>query len=564
MQKTNLTQINPTGLEIATDLPDLRRDLHVFIDYVRSRRVKRAVRSNSLTKADARRLAKLMSDAGAESEIEDQDYSEWQWYVDILALKLDFVEYDTVGVYAGYTSNEPSFPDNYIEFQAEEYARFLALSPAEQERTLLDTLIDDYAACKNEFFTESTVGLLTPFSSWGCGTGIMPTLNFAKIRRFLLDLLATLDVGVWYSTASLVDYLKEHHFYFLIPRKPQVNAKARWDGRRYGNFYEAKNPWNAEITVPDDAPDGFERVEGRYVERFLEGIPKLLGYVEVAYRPGKYTGLYPPRNMLQAFRTTESLGRALRGEDNVRVTVQPTFEIHVESDFYPAATLAQLAPLTQPVSQDRVIILKLSKQKVTEHLAQATDLDVAELLTRLSGRPLPQNVAIELEEWGGHVDNFVLYTGFGLYEGNGNLPVLEEYTVETITPTLRIVRAPAVLYAQLEAAEQIPLHIQHAQTKFARLPEGASSLFPAKVKKEVKKAVPKPLTLLRQTRITLHFPDEASWAAVRQGLLDALCPVEADQGQRTLTYAQSYIAQVEKVFAGLAKRYTITLEEITR
>jgi hypothetical protein len=564
MKIPNLKPIDPSALDIASELPDLRRDLHVFIDYVRGREIKRAVRTNAIGKADTRRLIKLLSDINAEEEFKATEESEWLDFVDRMALELGFVDYDTKGVYAGYTSSEPSFPDNYIEFDAEAYARFLAQSPVEQEQTLLNTLIDDYHYDHNEFFRRSILGRLTPFGQWGCAIGVMPTLNFAQARRFLLDLLATLEVGVWYSTASLVAHLKESQPYFLIPRKPAIDKKTRWDGKRYGNFHEGKDHWSRTQTVPDDAPDGFERVEGRYLERFLEYIPLLLGYVEVAYQPGEYKGLYPSRGMLMAFRTTERLGKALRGESSERVTVQPTFEIHVESDLYPAATLAQLTPLTQPVSADRVIVLKLNRQKVTERLAQVPDLDVTDLLTRLSGRPLPQNVAVELQEWSGHVDNFVLYTGFGLYEGDGDLPILEQHTVAAISPTLHIVRATEALFTGLESQGQIPLRIQHSQIGFGRLPDGVSSLFAVKIKKEAKKAAPTPLTLLRQTRITLHFPDEASWAAVRQGLLDALCPVEADQGQRTLTYAQSYAAQVEKLFASLAKRYAIIIEEITR
>ena len=45
--------IDVSRLDVATDLPDLRRDLHVFVDYVRAREVKRSHRGNVLSKADA-------------------------------------------------------------------------------------------------------------------------------------------------------------------------------------------------------------------------------------------------------------------------------------------------------------------------------------------------------------------------------------------------------------------------------------------------------------------------------------------------------------------------------
>ena len=43
--------IDVARLEIPTRLPDLRRDLHVFVDYVRDREVKRSHRGNNLGKA---------------------------------------------------------------------------------------------------------------------------------------------------------------------------------------------------------------------------------------------------------------------------------------------------------------------------------------------------------------------------------------------------------------------------------------------------------------------------------------------------------------------------------
>ena len=49
----NLESIDVGPLDVATGLPDLQRDLHVFVDYVRAREVKRAHRGNVLSKADA-------------------------------------------------------------------------------------------------------------------------------------------------------------------------------------------------------------------------------------------------------------------------------------------------------------------------------------------------------------------------------------------------------------------------------------------------------------------------------------------------------------------------------
>ena len=48
----NLEPIDVAPLDVATELPDLRRDLHVFVDYVRAREVKRSHRGNTLSKAE--------------------------------------------------------------------------------------------------------------------------------------------------------------------------------------------------------------------------------------------------------------------------------------------------------------------------------------------------------------------------------------------------------------------------------------------------------------------------------------------------------------------------------
>ena len=64
----DLELIDVAALDVATELPDLRRDLHVFVDYVRARKVKRSHRGNMLSKADAKRLARLVSDPDAVRE----------------------------------------------------------------------------------------------------------------------------------------------------------------------------------------------------------------------------------------------------------------------------------------------------------------------------------------------------------------------------------------------------------------------------------------------------------------------------------------------------------------
>ncbi len=559
----NLSPIDVSSLDVAHISCDLHRDLHVFIEYVRTHEIKRATRTNQIGKTDARRLAKLLSDDEALAQIEEEDYSSWIDTVDALARNLGFIEYDTEGSYAGYSSSAPSFPDNYIQLIPARYSEFAQMSLARQERLIFDTLISTYPS--NEFFHHALLGRLSGFSIRGSALGVMPMLDFQAIRRFMFAQLATVQSGIWYSVADLVHHLKRQEPYFLIPRQPRFKNEHERKMGRYGNFRESTQTWGDEIQINDEDPDAFERVEGRYVERFLEAIPLLAGYVDVAYAAKEYKGVYPPRDYLRAFRLHDHFVRFMQGElSEPSVTVLPNYEIHVTSPIYPTRVLTQLAPLTELVRSDRTTVLKLDKRKTTAALAQDASLDVAKLLTDLTGRALPQNLAREIAEWAGHSENFVLYDGFGLFESSKEtLSLADPFTVERISPTLRIVHSPAILFTQLEQAAEIPLRVTHTEKALRRLPPEATTLFrtqskptaPAKPKKQ-------PLTLRRKALVTLHFPNQVDLDALHKALVSARCPVEVDRTHLTLTYASQHEAQVNAVFKQLADRYLIKIEEI--
>src|ERR1700674_4550305 len=95
----NLESIDVAPLDVATGLPDLRRDLHVFVDFVRAREVKRSHRGNAVSKADAKRLARLLSDPDAVREVDEECSSAWIFFVDEVIRRLGFISYDTQGQY---------------------------------------------------------------------------------------------------------------------------------------------------------------------------------------------------------------------------------------------------------------------------------------------------------------------------------------------------------------------------------------------------------------------------------------------------------------------------------
>jgi hypothetical protein len=565
----NLTPINIDKLSVFSNKYDLRQDLHAFVEYVKEHEIKRSHRSNALPGADTKRLAKLMSDPFAIKEVETDGFSSWVNYVDELALLLRFVKYDNVGSYAGYSSHQSSFPDNYIEFNTKKYEEFIDLQVLEQEKNLLEILLKNYFDGNNEFYMKSVLGRLSGFPTWGSRTGIMPGLDFARGRRFLIEILQYCKAGVWYSTSSLIQYLKKHHPFFLIPQMPKYESK--WDAEkgRYGNFHERTEKSGNGTNISEHDADAFERVEGRYVERFLEGLPLNLGYIEVAYSTKEYKGFLPEMDRLLAFRVNDKFLHVMSGEiKEPRVIVQPNFEIHVESELYPARTLSQLTKFADVVTKDRTSILKLQKKKVLTQLSQRDDLDVIKLLENLSGKELPQNVRIELEEWAGVSEAFTLYENVVLFEGDRELPDIDQFTIESISPAMRIVHSPDRLFAHLEQKELIPLHIKHQSSALTLLPEGAHTVFPKqepgvlKSKAGEKAKVKKPVTIKREVQITYRFLTKEFMEEFHKGLIAARCPVAVDWSKLTLTFASQYEPEVKKVSNTLKTDYAIKIEEI--
>ena len=208
---TKLTTIDVTDLDTFSNPCDLRRDMHVFVRYIQEREVKRLHRDNNLAKSDYKRLAKIVSDPEAVNNVKEHGSSSWVDYVDWMARKVGFVTYDTEGIYAGYSSSSPSFPDNYIKFNAQKYHQFIESPLAKQEKSLLNILVGEQNGCRSEFFRSNITSRLGVFTSRGCATAVVPMLDFPQIRRFLLKILQTCQVGVWYSTSSLVQYLKANH-----------------------------------------------------------------------------------------------------------------------------------------------------------------------------------------------------------------------------------------------------------------------------------------------------------------------------------------------------------------
>jgi len=563
------------SLAVYANPHDALHDLHTYVQYVVGREVKRMTRSNEIPKADVKRLAKLMTNSAGLLEAISEEGSSWLDFIDRLARILGLVSYDVQGEYRGYSSSSPSFVDNYIIVSEKNYAKFLALAPAAQEKHILETLIigksdDRYERhTHNEFYETGAMGCLDNFMSWGASTGIMPDLDFVPIRRFLLDLLKNCPPGEWVSVASLVAYLKAKYPYFLIPEKIPTD---RWGKRvaRYGNFYDGPERWNSREHIPDDALDGFERVEGRYVARFLEHIPLSLRLVELAYDSRPYNRkMYPMIDYLQGFRVTARCQHLLNNTAQPpKVIVLPNFEIVVESEFYPAELLNHLEKLAEPLpapaggAPGSVRTLTLKRERVAAALVADPDLDITAQLAELSAAPLPPNIATEIVEWNGHAEKFTLYEGFGALETVDALSGLDDFTRQRISEQLWLVSKPRKLLSVLEEEGLAPLWVVHDPLGFAALPESVQSIFPTLATHlEAEDLPPEPVTLRKVVSITLYFPFDDVFDEFRRVLAEARVPVQADAGAHTLTFPEAFLPALGDVIEQLSAVYNVEIRE---
>ena len=83
-----LASADVSRLEVVQSPRDLRRDLHLFLEYVRGRSIKRSTRGNQLPRADAARLGKLLNDPEPAEETLYDGRMRWLHFVDHIAHRL--------------------------------------------------------------------------------------------------------------------------------------------------------------------------------------------------------------------------------------------------------------------------------------------------------------------------------------------------------------------------------------------------------------------------------------------------------------------------------------------
>ena len=514
-----LSEPETAALTVVSSGPrNLRRDLYKFADFVRKNTVKRTYRENLIPKAVAKRLARILSDPEEETFVEENGQGLWTEIVGSTAKALGIVQYSEDGVYAGFASENKSYPDNYIQIVEPAWAEYCQAAPAEKETRILKAIA---GMAGNEFFHCPDLVHLDCFPRHDGTRGPATRMNLPVIRRALFEMLAELPPGAWIEFRDFVEMVRHRAPDLILgpetcgPNPESARKLREWEYEnkyrkksakqtprpaiiledRYCNFRE----YEPRPEAPDQyfhamsyeqlavsSPNGFHRVEGRYLERFLCQGPFLAGFVDLAFLPGedrRGQETIPSFERLRAFRPAPRLRLAVRKDrslNGVNLTVLPSFEIVVDAPSYPDEQLSLLEPYTVIEYEDAHLHrLRLDRKKVVAFTAsQPADAPRArDVLARLSKNPLPENVRHELEAWTGHAEKLTFFDSCGFVELRGDAEhaerierMLKPYVVERLETGL-VVRTPDLVRQALEEELIFPLGVGHAGDAFCA-PEG--------------------------------------------------------------------------------------------
>jgi len=476
----------------------VRRDLYRFMDFILHNDLKRGHRGNTIPKGPAQKLARILSYKKEMAYVEANGCGYWSDRISHLARCMKLVRFATEGKYIGYSCREPSYPENYIESLPDPWNRYMALSSLEKEWAIWEGL---NKATGNEFHRHPTLLDDQPrFDTFGSGVNAASKMDLPNVRVRLLDILSRLTAGVWYSLHDLVAYLKDTHPDLIIDHRKRDNCTKN---NIYDSFYECpfegkKEVWGERIEIHEGAPDAYERVEGRYVAFFLEDIPFLMGFVELAFHGRMSPPVSPPYGDLAAFSLTPRFF-SVYGRDpsynHVKVTVQPNHEVVVQYSGYAEKEMEWLKKYGMLINDDQTLIFRLEKKRVADSVASGEDIGgIIQRLKALSSTPIPQNILAEMEHWGSHGDKITLYRGYSLLEidpsGSKKLPDLKaplSWQIEKeVTPSLFLIKDGQHAFEYLEEHGYLPQELNHEKDPFRYDHKTHSRLKAAPVKKEEK------------------------------------------------------------------------------
>jgi len=517
----------------------------------------------------------------------------WSNVVSRLARSLGLVSFDVKGEYVGYTSMEPSYPDNEIEVETRAFAAWLAASPLEKEKAILEKLVVETG---NEFFCYSSLYRGEAcFDQRGSATGPASRMPLAFIRRSLLDILAEEPHGVWLPVSGLVDLVRTTARDLILHPSLRKNPLSDYDrdrvkrgakvtekvDARYENFRERKKgEWSGEGTqLTESTPDVFDRVEGRYLQYFLREVPFLCGFVDLAMAPESPEPVEPARESVRAFRITPRLRQVVCGDPalgKVSVTVLANHDVLVEAPSWPERELEALRPFCEEVGEDRPVFrLRIDRKKAVAYAAaNPKAASPREVLSRLSGRPLPPNVEVELDAASDHSRKLTLFENVALVEvrppqdGSTLAAVASELGKLAFGASPRgfvLCRDPKKTLDLLELRLRIPTGVKHPAQRFAECdgPLGVPApKVPAGLAQTPAHSPRRKVTLSMTDVVVYRAGDGELLAELQKGLARKgnECRLFPDEG--LLLVAAADVPRLRALLTRLASRFDVVLERV--
>ncbi len=477
----------------------LRRDIYRFMEFIFGNDLKRTHRENKIPKGAAKKLAKILSYKPEPEYVEEYGCGYWSDIVSNIARCMKLVTFDTKGEYMGYTSSEPSYPENYIESSLDSWRHYLDMTSLDKEWAIWKGL---NKLTENEFHHYPTIITdQTRFDTQGSARNAASGMDLPSVRGRLLEILSHLEPNVWYSLPDMVAYLKKNHFDLIINHKKRDQFTK---DNIYSCFLEYpvennKINWNGKREILEGETDAFERVEGRYLAFFLEEIPFMMGFVDIAIDDKMPLSVSPlPYDVLRAFSLTPKFfsvyGRA-PSYNQAKVTVQPNHEVVVQYSGYAEEQLAFFKDYGSLIKDDQTLIFRLEKKMIADSVAAGKDIsEMIKRLQAISSAPIPQNILIEMEHWGSHGDKITLYKGYSLLEIEpGKLKEqpdlkgrLTGQIEREVTPSVFLIKDGRQTFQYLEEHGYLPREFNHTKAPFIYAGKTHSGLKAAPVRKKKK------------------------------------------------------------------------------
>jgi hypothetical protein len=200
----------------------------------------------------------------------------------------------------------------------------------------------------------------------------------SRANKTLLGWLKDCEPGTWYSLDSLVQKIQREDPYFITPRRDLLNMVG------LQRLTELSKQW--------------PRIEGEIIQATFQTALEWLGIVQVGRNES---------DRVVAFCLT-SFGAEICGRNKAHSTeipqaaqpllVQPNFEVML---FAPKVeTVWTLEKFTDLKKLDQVSLYTLTKEAVLRGLESGLTLSgIVDWLQKHNLQPLPQNLAISLEDW---------------------------------------------------------------------------------------------------------------------------------------------------------------------